>query len=58
VDTTPVRRTVLTFTGVKVDGQLLSPFNPAPLTAAAGGWTPGPVSGGTFTIKHIKDSPN
>ena len=42
----------VTFTGVKVDGQLLSTFNPAPL-ATTGGWTPGPLSGGTFTIKHV-----
>jgi peptidase A4-like protein len=41
----------VTFTGVKVDGQSLASFSPTKLTAT-GGWTPGPLSGGTFTIKH------
>jgi hypothetical protein len=39
----------VTFTGVTVDGQLLSAFNPTKLVAT-GGWTPGPLNGGTFTI--------
>lgn len=41
----------VTFTGVTVNGQKLAAFNPAKLIAT-GGWTPGPLNGGTFTITH------
>jgi Peptidase A4 family len=41
----------VTFTGVTVDGQKLAAFNPSKLIAT-GGWTPGPLNGGTFTITH------
>jgi hypothetical protein len=40
----------VTFTGVKVDGKLFNTYHPSKLTSA--GFTPGPLSGGTFTITH------
>lgn len=39
------------FSNVTVNGKTLSTFHPARLIAT-GGWTPGPLSGGTFTIRH------
>jgi hypothetical protein len=42
----------VTFTNVTVDGSPLSASNPSKLTAT-GGWRPGPLNGGTFTIKHV-----
>jgi Peptidase A4 family len=41
----------VTFSNVTVNGKTLSSFHPAKLVAT-GGWTPGPLNGGTFTIKH------
>jgi peptidase A4-like protein len=41
----------VTFSNVTVNGKKLSAFHPAKLVAT-GGWTPGPLNGGTFTIKH------
>src|ERR1700722_576983 len=40
----------VTFSNVTVDGQSLSSFSPSKLTSA--GFTPGALSGGTFTITH------
>jgi hypothetical protein len=37
------------FSHVRVDGKLFSSFNPTRLTL--GVWAPGPLRGGTFTIK-------
>ena len=41
----------VTFSNVTVDGKTLSSFAPTRLTAT-GGWRPGTLHGGTFTIKH------
>jgi hypothetical protein len=41
----------VTFTNVEVNGKLFSASNPTKLTAT-GGFRPGPLNGGTFTIKH------
>jgi hypothetical protein len=41
----------VTFSNVTVNGKTLSSFHPVKLTAT-GGWRPGPLSGGTFTIRH------
>jgi hypothetical protein len=41
----------VTFSNITVDGHLLSTFSPTKLVAT-GGWTPGPLNGGTFTIRH------
>lgn len=40
----------VTFNNVTVNGKLLNTFSPAKLTSA--GFRPGPLSGGTFTVKH------
>jgi Peptidase A4 family len=39
------------FSNITVNGKTLSSFHPAKLTAT-GGMVPGPLSGGTFTIRH------
>lgn len=41
----------VTFSNVTVNGKKLSAFHPAKLTAT-GGMVPGPLNGGTFTIRH------
>ena len=41
----------VTFHNVTVNGKLLATFHPAKLTAT-GGYVPGPLNGGTFTIRH------
>jgi Peptidase A4 family len=40
----------VTFNNVTVNGKLLSTFSPVKLTSAR--FRPGPLSGGTFTVKH------
>lgn len=40
----------VTFTGIHVNGKIFSSFHPHKLTSA--GFKPGPLHGGTFTIKH------
>jgi hypothetical protein len=40
----------VTFSNVTVNGKLLNTFSPAKLTSRM--FSPGPLSGGTFTVKH------
>jgi Peptidase A4 family len=40
----------VTFTGITVNGKTFSSYHPGKLTSA--GFKPGPLNGGTFTVKH------
>jgi Peptidase A4 family len=40
----------VTFTNITVNGKTFSSYSPSKLTSA--GFKPGPLSGGTFTVKH------